>query len=131
GGGADRPDAVEGVVQRRPDQVVHGGVLDNEVLAARLLGEDDAADEYAGVADDKAPRLEDELAAALLDRRDDDLGEGAGRQGLLLAVVDAEAAAHVQVADRVALLPHFLDQGQPLIDALPVRRRAEDRRAEV
>ena len=68
---------------------------------------------------------------ACLHRRHDHLGERAGGQRFLLAVVDAEAAAHVQVLDVVPLRAERLDQRQRLLDPLPVRLGLEDRRAEV
>ena len=122
---------MERIVQRRTNQIVHGGVLDDVVLAARLLIVQDAADQQAGVADDEAARLQHQPALRLLHDRHDHLGEGGGRLRLLFAVVDAEAAAHVQHADRMALRPQLFDQRQPLGGAFAVRLSAEDRRTEV
>src|SRR5204862_271122 len=80
-----------------------GGILNDDLLAARFLGVDDFADEDAGVADDEAARLQDQLAVGLLHGWHDHLGEGVGGQRLLLAVMDAEAASHVEVLNQVAL----------------------------
>ena len=85
----------------------------------------------AGVADDEPARFEHELAAGLLHGRQDHLRERTRGQRLVLAVVDAEAAAHVEVADVVPLLAERLDQLDRLLGALPVRLGLQDRRAEV
>ena len=45
-----------------PNQIVHGRVLDDEVLAARLLRVDHPADQDAGIADDESARLQNQLA---------------------------------------------------------------------
>ena len=61
----------------------------------------------------------------------DHLGERAGGQRLVLAVVDAEAAAHVQIADVVPLRAERLDEPDRLLASLPVRFGLEDGRTQV
>ena len=60
----DRLDAVEGVVEHRPDQLGHAGVDDHEQRPARpLLDVDDARQQRARGRDDAAARLEDDREA--------------------------------------------------------------------
>src|SRR5690349_7047706 len=99
------------------------------MLAARVLRVDHPADENPGVADDEAARLEHQPATRFLYAGDDHLGEGGGRQRLLLAIVDAEAAPHVPDGDLVPLLAQLVNKRQPLLDPLAIRLRREDRRA--
>src|SRR5688572_19880275 len=101
------------------------------MLAARLLHVQYPADQCSCVADDEPAWFKHELTVRLLDRRDDDLGEGTGRKSFLLAVMDAESAAHVENADWMALRPQRLDQNQPLRRTLLVRLTAQNGRAQV
>ena len=69
GGSHDRPDVVEGVVERRPDQIVHRRVDDDEVPGVAFLHVDHFGDQDAGIADDQPARLEHHLEAELRDMR--------------------------------------------------------------
>ncbi len=66
----DRLDAMERVVEHRPDQLGHPGVEDDEQLAAWLLLDvDDPRQERARRPDDAAARLEDDRQARVADGR--------------------------------------------------------------
>ena len=114
GGLADGEDLVVGVVERRADQVVHGGVGDDEGLFAVLFDEEDAGEQSASLSDDEAAGFEEEMGWLAGEA----FGEGCGVLFYLLrriegggAVVDAEAAAGVDIADVVAVFAQFGDEG--------------------
>ena len=87
------------VVERRPDQVVHGRVDDHEGLARAFLDVDDARDENARIAGDQPPHLEDELEAEPARMALDDLRVGlrVGGRIVVLPVGHAETSAQVDV----------------------------------
>src|SRR5438105_543782 len=97
------------------------------MFAARFLGVNHPADEDACVADDEPSRLEDQPAARFLDAGDDDLREGAGRQRFLLAIMDAETAAHIPTINCMSLFPELVDKNQPFFHCLVVRFYRENR----
>ena len=127
----DGPDAVEGVVHGRADEVVHGGVLDDEPLAALPFDVDHAAHKQAGVADDRASRLQRQPAPRFHHRRDDNVGVVADGGRLAGAVIEAEAAAEVDPVGVVALVPQVADQRDGLGGRLAVRVDRVNRGAEV
>ena len=90
-----------GVVERRADEVVHRRVDDDEILALAALDVDDRGHQHAGVADDEAPRLENDLAAEAAGAARDDFRVtlGARRRIVVEAIGDAEAAAEVDMVD--------------------------------
>ena len=103
---------MEGVVERRPDQVVHRRVDDQEVLRVAFLHEDHFRDEDAGIADDQPARLEHHLQAELGDvlAHDFGIGIGQGRRAVVDAVGDAEATAEIDMVDGVAVGAQRADQ---------------------
>ena len=91
------------VVERRPDKIVHRRVDDDEMLVLALLQIDDRRDQRAGVADDQSARLQDHLAAERRRALGDDLGVllRRGRRIVVVAIRNAEAAAEIDMLDRM------------------------------
>ena len=93
------------LVQRRPDQVVHAGVDDDEILGLAALEIEHARDQDAGIADQQPPGLEDqraaEIAGRVLDHRRIRLGPR--RRIVVVAIGNAEAAAEIDMRDDVAV----------------------------
>ena len=56
-----RDDFVVGMIERGANQVVHGGVGDDESLAAVFFDVEDACEECAGLSYDEASRFEEEV----------------------------------------------------------------------
>ncbi len=100
--GDDREDLVVGLVEGRADEVVHGGVGDDEVLGAVLLGVEDAGEQRSGLGDEEAAGLEEQVGVEAVEGRTDGrcVGCDAGCwvEGCV-AVLDAEASSAVDVAD--------------------------------
>jgi len=99
-------DLVVSLVERRTDEVVHGCVGDDEVLGAVLLGVEDAGEQRAGLRDQEAPGLEEQVRVEAVECRADGppVGCDAGcRVEGGAAVLDAEASASVDVADVVSV----------------------------
>ncbi len=103
----DGDDLVVGVVERGADEVVHRGVGDDEGLATVLLDVEDAGEEGAGLGYDEAAGFEEQVCGLA----GETFGESCGVLFYLFcgvecsgAVVDAEAASGVDVADVVAVL---------------------------
>jgi hypothetical protein len=106
-------DLVVGVVEGGADEVVHGGVGDDEGLAAVFLDVEDAGEKCAGLGYDEAAWFEEQVGGFV--------GETFVEGGSVLfylpggvegagSVVDAEAAAGVDVADVVAVLAQVGDE---------------------
>ena len=99
-----------GLIERRPDQIVHGGVHDREGLLRRRLHVEHARDEDAGIPGDHASRLEQkphiEIAHSLVDQP---CVVGRERRGRFVAPVrDAEAAAEIDELDAKSGAPQGL-----------------------
>ena len=94
-----------GLVERRPDEVVHRRIDDDEGLGLAVLHVEHARHQDAGIADDQPAGLEDQRAAELargaLDHRG--IGVRIGRRLVVVAVGNAEAAAEIDVGDGVAV----------------------------
>ena len=106
------------VVEGGADEIVHGGVGDDEGLAAVFLDVEDAGEECTGLSDDEAARFEEQVGGFV----GESLGEGGCvfldllcgvvcRAGGVGSVVDAEPAAGVDVADVVAITAQIGDEG--------------------
>ena len=97
---ANGADVVVRRIQRRADQIVHAGIDDDEGLGLAALYVDDARHQDAGIADDEAAGLENELAVKALGRALDDRGVGIGirRRLVVLAIGNAQTAAEIDVA---------------------------------
>ena len=125
-----------GVVHRRPHQVVHRRVDDAEVLAPRRgLRYSTSRQQHAGVADQRAAGLEQDLAlavAARIDAREQARDQLVGGGRRLVGVGDAQAAAEVDV--RRAAMPSRLDrldQIEQAVERVEVGRALGDLRADV
>ena len=66
-----------------------------------------------------------------LHRRHDHFRKSVGWRCFLLAVMDAETAAHVQILDLVPLLPQSLNESDAFFDTLSVRLCRDDRRPQM
>ena len=101
-----------GLIQRRPDQIVHRRIDDGEGLGLSALHIEDAGDEDAGIGGDQAPRLEQKLAAEIADSLPHELAVfGGKRRGRLVAAIGhAEAAAEIDEVDGEAVGPELVDE---------------------
>src|SRR5207244_2601196 len=100
-----RTDLVVGVVERRPDQVVHGRVHDDEALGLGRLAIEHSGQQDAGVADDRSPWLDDHGDVELTRERHQHGGVVLVAGRLLVAVAGARAGARLEVARRGARRP--------------------------
>ena len=80
----DGDDLVVGVVERGADEVVHGGVGDDEGFGAVLLDVEDAGEEGSGLGDDEAAGFEEEMGGFVGEA----FGEGGGVLFYLLGGVE-------------------------------------------
>src|SRR5262249_44763159 len=126
-----RADLVVGVVERRPDEVVHGRVHDDEALGLGRLAVEHPRQEDAGVAHDRSPWLDDHGDAELARQRYQyaRVVFVAGR--LLVTVADAETTAQIEIADRDATLAQRLGQRSEAGARVGERRRLGELRADV
>ena len=92
-------------VQRRPDQIVHRGIDDDEILGLAMLHIDHAGNQDAGVADDQTARLEHQRTAEIMrDALDHGCIGVRRRRRLAVHVIgNAEAAAEIDMRDRMAV----------------------------
>ena len=100
-------DAMERAVERRPHQFGHAGVEHHEASAAGVrLDVDDAREQHACGADQRAARLDDERQAGGTGDVDERPREGVVRGHVAaLLVDDAESAPEVEMGQRKALGP--------------------------
>ena len=103
-----------GFVKGRADQVIHRRVGDHETTAGALLDVDDAGQQQTAVAHQVASGLDHQRHAQIAQGALDQ-GRVVFRRGQFLALVgNAQAAAQVQVLQRIALGP---ERGEQLGDA--------------
>ena len=120
-----------GLIEHWADQVVHGGVHDDVATGAALFDVDHAGHQDAGVADQQAAGLEDQVGAQAPRRLAHDRGVFAEVGRRLALVGDAEAAAEIEPAQGVPLraqLPIELGQAP---EGLPVGREVGQLRADM
>jgi hypothetical protein len=105
---------VVGLVEGRTDEIVHAGVSDDEGLGTVLLDEENLGKQGSCLGDDEAAGFEEEMGGI----GGEAFGEGRGVLRDLPggiesggAVVDAKAAAGVDVTDIVAVLSQVGDEG--------------------
>ena len=104
---------VVGLVERGADEIVHAGVGDDEGLFAVLLYVEDRGEERAGLCDEEASGLEEQVQSEVFGRAEYLRGVGLdGGLGVELgfAVLDAEATAGVEVGEGYAVLAELLDE---------------------
>lgn len=102
-----------GVIERRADEIVHGGIGDDEGLAAVLLDYEDAGEQGTCLGDDEASGLEEEMGAVVGEALVQGGGVAVDLMGGVegrVAVVDAEAASGVDGADVVAVVAKLRDK---------------------
>ena len=127
-----RQDVVPGFVERRPLEIVHRRIDDGEILALARFQEFDAGQQQAGVADQAAAGFEHDLEAA-----SNQPVEQRGQIGsdrwlyLVVLVLDAEAAAEVDVADADACRGQLVYKGQNALERLDEGRRIEQLRTDM
>ncbi len=106
-------DLVVSVVERGTDEVVHGGVGDDEGFGAVFFDVENAGQESTGLGYDEAARFEEEMGGFAGETLRESscvffyLLRGVKGSG---SVVDAEAAAGVDVADVVAVFAQVGDE---------------------
>ena len=127
----DGDDLVPGVVEGRAGQVVHGRVDDREVLLDAGLEVFDAREQQAGVAHQRAARLEAQGLGAALEAGEERLEVVGGGGRLFVAVTDAEAAAQVDVVEVDAFAGELVDQAEDLAGGFGHRGRVEELGADV
>ena len=114
---------VKGLVHRRSRQVVHGGIDDAEVLLLAGLEVQHLGHADARIADQRAARFDHELAVAEAARvelaRTACCHSASAAGGCVAVVVDAQAAAEVDVVQRNA---GRLDRLHQVEDAVHARR---------
>ena len=103
-----------GLVEHRPDQVVHRAVNHDEALDVGLLDVKHARHERAGVADQHAAGLDNQLQPETAQRPEQRGRVFRGRRRLFL-VGDTETAAEVEVAQRHAAFAQRLDDSRDLV----------------
>src|SRR5262245_28225248 len=95
------------IIQRRTDQIVHGGIDDDKVLRLAVLHEQYARHKKTRVADQQPAGLEDQPAAEVARRLFDNLGIGLRmrRRLVVVAVRNSQTAAEVDVRYGMAIGP--------------------------
>src|SRR4030095_12207838 len=130
----ERNDPVEGLVHRRPRQVVHGRIDNAEVLFLAWLGVEHLGHAGAGIADQRASRFDDEPAlseAAGIEARQQLFPKRIRGGRRVAVVVDAQTTAEVEMVQRDAGLLDRLDQVQDAFERFEVGRRFGDLRADM
>ena len=88
---------MDGLIKRGADEIVHGGVHNDENFAAISLDVQDAREQHARGADDGAARLEQQATSERANVREESAGVGVEIGGNFARVADAEAAAQIQI----------------------------------
>src|SRR2546423_5361434 len=91
-----------GVVKCRPEQVIHGCIHDRKVAQWGRLQVAHACQEHPRIADQKAPRLEQELEWSAAEQAADRQRILMRIDGFLVAVADPDAAAEVDMLELYA-----------------------------
>ena len=131
-------DGHPGLVHRRAGQVVHRRVDDAEVFpfiaGSAGLEHQHLGQQHAGIADQRAAGLQQQLTVAVATRGDAGqqlAHQHVGGRRLLVGVGDAQAAAQVDVVDRDAVGLDLLDQVEQAVQRVEVGRDLGDLRADV
>ena len=120
-----------GAVQGRPDQIVHGGIHDQEGLVGIRLLVENLRQEDPGVADDRAARLEDQHAFEVLEERRDRLRKILGLRRDFILIGDPEPPADVQIADLHPDAFELLHKVENLLQRLDIGADVHQLRADV
>ena len=118
GTGCDRHDLVKGLVHGRARQVVHGRIDDAKVFLLAGFHEDHVGQAHAGIAHQRAARLDHQLTiakAAGVELGQQRMPERIGRWRCVAVVVDAQATTKVDVMNGNACRFHFGHQIQDAV----------------
>src|SRR5579884_2383638 len=128
-----RADRVVGAVERGAQEIVHRAVDDHEALGGGGLAVDDARDEDARVADERAARLEHERERQPSQPGPERGGIGFRRGRGFLVVGDAHAAAEVEVPQlrREPDVGELIEQMAHAAERVDEGRRVGELRADV
>ena len=127
-----RDDAVIGAVEGGPHQLGHAGVEHREARAVVvLLDVDDARQERAGGADQRAARLDDEGKPVRLQDRQNGAPRTRRRRDRRAVVGNAEAAAEVEVLERDAVAAQLAGERDRTLGGAAQRLERGDLRADV
>src|SRR5438477_10398225 len=118
-------------VERRPKEVVHPGVRDDEELARALLDVEDFGHERAGGADDRAARLDEDRHRQTRHVRQDRGGVRFGGERLLPRPSEADAAADVERRELVAFRREVAREASKVARRIRERLWIEDLAADV
>ncbi len=130
---AQRNDLVVRAVERRPDQIVHGGVHNHEFLVSVLLAVEHAREQHAGRADDGTAGLHHDMQPA----RAQTLLHAAHKTARFRArffarvISDAKAAAQIEMADGVTRGAQAARQFEHLVDSFQYGSGIENLRADM
>ena len=102
-----RPDRLIRAVKRRPDQIVHAAVDDDEFFRVGFFDVLHFGQQNSGVADDHPARLENQRDVQPFQPFDDRLGVVIGQRRRFVVVVDAQAAAEIEIANLRAFFFHL------------------------
>ena len=99
-----RNDLVIGVIEGRPDEIIHRRILNDEIIPVVLLHIDHARHQNAGIAGNHAAGLEDIFQAEMAKRalHHGGIFIGMGRHVIGAAIGHAKAAAQIEMANIVA-----------------------------
>ena len=120
------------LVERRADEVVHGGIHHDELLRRAALAVEDPREQHARLAHDGAAGLERQEQVPALHLGPNRRHERSDLRGKLSGQVGhAQATAQIERADRDAALAQPLDQRHHLVYGFEDGARIQDLRADV
>ena len=90
-------------VERRTDQIIHGGVQDDDTVITGHLLANHIGDQHASRANKSAAWLQHHFAIDIRDRSADSIGIGLDRGRRFILVANAKAAADIKPAERDAI----------------------------
>src|SRR6185436_3607544 len=132
-GRSHRFDPVKRIVVRRPQQISHSSVGDDELLSAAPLSIKNARQQHSGIAHQKSPRLQDDPEPGLPHQRTDHFAKlGDINRALGGIVGDGETATDVEILEgELRLALDLTTQVQQALQPDLVRCELRDLRADV
>jgi len=116
--GHHRHDVLPGAVQCRPQQVVHGGVDNGEVLVFAVLQVLHLGNQNAGIGGDRAARLDEDFLATIGQARQQRPHIRFRRRRLLVMVGHTQATAQVNMLQGDAGRFEVIDQFQDTVEGV-------------